>query len=179
MATERKREERMSPEEIMELYKQLGTPGDAHKLLSRMEGSWETWTRSWMEPDQPPEESAGFCENKMILGGRFLQQDCSGEMMGNKFNGLSFTGYDNHTRKFVSTWMDSLGTALFVLEGPFNADGKSFTQRCRYDDPIKGPMEWRSVCSLVDDDTISFEMYGTVLGGREEKMMEMTYTRKV
>lgn len=40
-------------------------------------------------------------------------------------------------------------------------------------------MEWRSVCKLVDRDTISFEMFGTVLGGAEEKMMEMTYNRKV
>lgn len=179
MATERKRERKMEPQEMMELYKQLGTPGEAHKLLTKMEGRWETLTKSWMEPGQPPDVSAGFCEQKMILNGRFLQQECTGEMMGSKFNGIGFTGYDNHTRKFVSTWMDSMGTGLYYFEGPANPDGKSFTQRCRYDDPVKGPMEWRSTCTLVDDNKISFEMYGTVLGGVEEKMMEMTYTRKV
>lgn len=179
MATERKPEGKMDAQAIMEIYKKLGTPGTPHKLLSKMEGKWETWTRSWMEPGTPPEESAGYCESKMILDGRFLQQDCTGQMMGAKFNGIGFTGYDNNTKKYVSTWMDSMGTALYFFEGPANPDGKSFTQRCSYDDPVKGPMEWRSVCKLVDDNKILFEMYGTAVGGKEEKMMEMTYTRKV
>lgn len=179
MATERKPKAKLDQQAVMELYRQLGTPGEAHKLLAKMEGSWNTRTRSWTEPDQPPEESTGFCEQKMILGGRFLQQECTGQMMGNKFTGIGVTGFDNHTRKYVSTWIDSMGTALYVFEGPVNPDGRSFTQRCRYDDPVKGPMEWRSECRLVDDNTMAFEMYGTVLGGKEEKMMEMTYTRKV
>jgi len=178
MATERKPKGQMDQAAIMEVYKKLGIPGEQHKLLSKMEGRWTTLTRSWEEPGRPPQESAGFCEQKMILGGRFLQQECSGEMMGSAFNGVGFTGYDNNTRKFVSTWVDSMGTAIYLFEGPANPDGRSFTQKCRYDEPVKGPMEWRSTCRLVDDNTISFEMYGTVLGGKEEKMMEMTYTRQ-
>lgn len=178
MATERKREERLSPQEIMEVYKKLGTPGEAHNLLVKMAGVWDTTTKSWNEPGAAPEVSSGVCEGRMILDGRFLQQECTGEMMGGKFKGIGFTGFDNHTRKYVSTWMDSMGTALFVFEGPADPDGRSFTQRCRYDDPVRGPMEWRSTCRLVDGNTISFEMYGTPLGGAEEKMMEMTYKKR-
>ncbi|MBI2400435.1 MAG: DUF1579 domain-containing protein, partial [Deltaproteobacteria bacterium] len=166
MATERKREEKRDIEAEMEVYKKLGTPGEAHKLLSRMAGTWNTLTRSWWEPGKPPEESSGVCEQRMVLGGRYLQQECTGEMMGTPFTGIGFTGYDNHTRKFVSTWMDSTSTAVWYFEGPIEADGKSFTQKSRYDDPVSGPMEWRSVCRLQDDNTMSFEMYGTVLGGQ-------------
>lgn len=178
MATERKPKGKIDTKAMMETYKQLAIPGAPHKLLSSMAGSWNTKTRSWIEPGAPPDESAGVCEQKMILGGRFLQQECTGQMMGSAFNGIGFTGYDNHTKKFVSTWIDNMGTAVYLFEGPASADGKSFTQRCRYDDPVRGPMEWRSVCKLVDANTISFEMFGTALGGAEEKMMEMTYTRK-
>jgi hypothetical protein len=39
-------------------------------------------------------------------------------------------------------------------------------------------MKWRSVTRIVDDNTLAFEMYGTDKRGKEEKMMEMTYTRK-
>ena len=46
------------------------------------------------------------------------------------------------------------------------------------DDPIKGPVKWRAVTKIVDDNTQVFEMYGTDKTGKEEKMMEMTYTRK-
>ena len=56
----------------MDVYKKLGTPGAPHKLLANMAGSWNTKIKSWMEPNNPPMESTGTCEQKMILGGRFL-----------------------------------------------------------------------------------------------------------
>jgi hypothetical protein len=52
------------------------------------------------------------------------------------------------------------------------------TQESRYDTPIKGPLKWRSVTKIVDDNTWLFEMYETDKGGKEEKVMEITYTRK-
>ena len=39
-------------------------------------------------------------------------------------------------------------------------------------------MKWRSVTQIMDDNTQAFEMYGTDKSGREEKMMEITYTRR-
>ena len=39
-------------------------------------------------------------------------------------------------------------------------------------------MKWRSVTRIVDDNTHVFEMYSAGKGGKEEKMMEITYTRK-
>ena len=44
---------------------------------------------------------------QMLLGGRFLQQEFSGEMMGSLYHGIGFTGHDNHTQKYVSTWMET------------------------------------------------------------------------
>ena len=31
-------------------------------------------------------------------------------MKGSPFTGIGFAGYDNHTQKYLSTWMDSMGT---------------------------------------------------------------------
>jgi hypothetical protein len=78
----------------------------------------------------------------------------------------------------MSTWIDSMGTVTLFFEGTGSPDGKTITQECRYDDPIKGPMKWRSVTRIVDDNTHLFEMYGTDKSGKEAKMMEITYTRK-
>jgi hypothetical protein len=77
----------------------------------------------------------------------------------------------------MSTWIGRWVRICF-FEGPAEINGKGFTQKSRYNDPVRGPMEWRSVCALKDDDTMTFEMYGTPKGGHEEKMMEMVYTRK-
>ncbi len=178
MAKEEKQKGKMDTEAMMDVYKKLGTPGAAHKMLASMAGSWTTKIKSWCEPNKPPMESTGACEQKMVLGRRFLQQEFTGEMMGSPFTGIGVTGYDNHTKKYVSTWMDSMGTAILFFEGTASADGKTITQECRYDDPIKGPMKWRSVTRIVDDNTHVFEMYGSDKSEKEEKMMEITYTRK-
>jgi len=176
MAGEKKPEGKM--DQAMEVYRKLGTPGAPHKLLAGMAGSWTCRTLTWMGPDSPPMEWTGSSEQKMILGGRFLLQEFAGEMMGSPYNGIGFAGYDNHTRKYVSTWMDSMSTGIMVFEGTAGADGKTISQTARYDDPVRGPMQWRSVTRIVDGKTVLFEMYSTGKGGKEEKMMEITYTRK-
>ncbi len=178
MAQKKKREGKMDMQAAMKVYKKLGTPGAPHRLLARMEGSWLARVKSWMEPGTPPMESAGASDNKMILDGRFLRQEFTGDMVGSPFTGIGLTGYDNHTKKYVSTWMDSMGTAILYFEGTAGARGKTITQECRYDDPIRGPTKWRSVTRIVDDGTHVFEMYETPKKGKEVKMMEITYIRK-
>lgn len=66
----------------------------------------------------------------------------------------------------------------FFFEGTASEDGKTITQEISYDDPFKGPMRWPSVKRFVDEDTHLFEMFGIDKTGKEEKMMEITYTRK-
>lgn len=167
----------METQEMMEIYQKIATPGAPHKLLADLAGSWNTRGRFWMEPGKPPVEQTGRSEQKMVLDGRFLQQEFTSDMMGSPFTGIGFTGYDNHTQKYVSTWMDTMGTAIMYFEGTASADGGTITQTGRYDDAVQGPMEWRSVMRIVDDNTLEFEMYATGKSGKEEKMMEMTYSR--
>jgi hypothetical protein len=173
-----KQENKKDMQAIMEIYKKAGTPGDHHKLLARLEGSWTTKSRGWMEPGKPPTESIGTCEQKLILGGRYLRQEYSGDMMGAPFTGINFLGYDNHTGKYVSAWIESMSTGIYYFEGTASADGKTITQECSYDDPVKGPSVWRTVTRIKDDNSQEFEMYLTPKGGKKEKMMEMTVTRK-
>jgi hypothetical protein len=175
---EERQENKGDTQAMMEVYAKLATPAEPHKMLANLAGSWITKTRAWMDPDKPPMESTGTCEQKMLLGGRFLQQEFTGDMMGSPFTGIGVTGYDNHTKKYVSTWIDSMGTAILFFEGTGSADGRTITQEGRYDDPFKGPTKWRSVTRIVDDNTWVFEMFGTEKKGKEEKMMEVTYTRK-
>ena len=131
-----------------------------------------------MDPTQPPKETTGSCEQKVLLDGRFLQQECTGEMMGGPFTGIGVTGYDNQTKKYVSTWMDSMGTGIFVMEGTGSADGKTITQKGSHADPVEGRMTHRAVTRIVDNNTEVFEMYNVGKNGKEMRMMEITYTRK-
>lgn len=179
MDTETAQKGKMDIQEMMAIYQKLAIPGAPHQLLGGLAGSWDTRIKSYCTASgKEPEESTGTCEYKLLLGGRFLQQEYAGEMMGTPFTGIGITGYDNHKKMYVSVWMDSMGTAILYFEGSAGADGKTITQECCYDDPIKGSMNWRSVTRIMDDDTHRFEMFGSTPGGIEEKMMEITYTRK-
>jgi Protein of unknown function (DUF1579) len=177
MAKEQEQKGKMDMQAMMEVYQKLAIPGTPHKGLAKLEGSWTTKTSAWMEPDKPPMEGTGTCEQKMLLGGRYLQQEYAGEMMGTSFTGINLIGYDNHTKKYVSTWIDSMSTGIYYFEGTASADGRIITQESRYDDPVRGPTVWRSVTRIVDDNTLKYEMYLTSKGGQQEKMMEMTVTR--
>lgn len=163
---------------MMEVYKKMGTPGVPHQLLASMVGNWDTKIKSWTGPDTPSTESRGTSEQKMILGGRYLQQEFAGDMMGNPFTGIGIMGYDNHTKKYVSTWIDTMSTGIFFFKGTAGRDGKTITQKSRYNDPVRGPMAYRAVTRVVNDNTMVFEMYGTEKGEKEAKMMEITYTRR-
>jgi hypothetical protein len=173
-----KQEGKIDMQAIMEIYRKVGTPGEPHKLLAKLEGIWTTRTRNWMEPGKPPVESIGTCDQKMVLGGHYLRQEYAGDMMGAPFTGINILGYNNHTKKYESIWIDSMSTAVYFFVGTGSSDGKTITQECSYDDPVKGLAVWRSVTRIKDDNTQEFEMFITPKGGKEEKMMEMTVTRQ-
>jgi hypothetical protein len=174
-----KKIEKIDMQRIMEIYHKVGTPGDPHTRLAKLEGNWTTRTRGWMEPDKPPFESSGTCEQKMILGGRYLRQEYTGDMGGMPFSGINILGYNNHTKKYESVWVDTMSTGVFYFVGAGSKDGRTITQECSYDDPVKGLAVWRTVTRIKDDNTIDFEMFLIPKGKRkEEKMMEMTISRK-
>jgi hypothetical protein len=170
--------EKSKHEAEMEAYQKLAMPGAPHRVLASMAGSWTTTIKSWMEPGKPPMESAGTSEQKMILGGRYLHQEFNGDMIGRPFTGIGITGYDNHKKRYVSTWMDSMSTGIYCFEGVSGEDDNTITMECRTEDLVRGPMKWRSVTTILDDNTHLFEMYGTDKSDKEQKMMEITYRRK-
>jgi hypothetical protein len=179
MAVKAKKETSSGMEEMMEVYQKLAVPGAPHRLLAGLVGNWTTKTTVWMEPGKPPVESFGTCKQKMLFGGRYLQQEYAGEMMGSLFRGINLIGYDNYTKKYVSTWIDSMTTGIYYFEGVGSDDGKTITQVSKYKDPVRGPVTWRSVTRLINENTVEYEMFITPKGGKEERMVVMTLSRKL
>ena len=178
LAKDKKSEKQMDPQAMMETYKKLATPGEPHKLFASLAGSWTTKTKEWMEPDKPPMESNGSAEMKMLLDGRFLQQEFTGDMMGQPYSGVGISAYDNLRKRYVTMWIDSMGTGIFTMEGTASADGKTITLKGQHAELGGGQMTHRAVWKIVDSNTQTFDMYGTHEHGKEMKMMEITYTRK-
>lgn len=178
LAKDKKHDKPMDKEAMMELWKQLGTPGEPHKLFATLAGSWITTTKEWMGPGKPPMESTGTADMKMLLDGRFLYQEFNGQMMGHPFNGIGIDSYDNMRKRYVTAWMDSMGTGIFLMEGTAGSDGRTITLRGSHPEPGGGKMTHRAVWKIIDADNQTFDMYGAHHGQKEMKMMEITYTRK-
>ena len=178
MAKDKKQAKQMDPQAMMETYQKLATPGEPHKQFESLAGSWTTKTKEWMEPGKPPTESTGSAEMKMLLDGRFLQQEFTGNMMGQPFSGVGIDAYDNMTKKYVTAWMDTMGTGIFMMEGTASADGKTITLKGSHPEPGGGKMTHRAVWKIADGNTQTFDMYGTHHGGKEMKVLEITYSRK-
>ncbi|MGZ6988217.1 MAG: DUF1579 family protein, partial [Thermoanaerobaculia bacterium] len=123
-----------SQEEMMKAWMAVATPGEAHKKLEPVVGSFTVATKMWMDPSKPAEESAGTSENKWVLGGRFVEQRVEGTAMGQPFSGVGYTGYDNYKKKYVGSWMDSMGTMIMNSTGTADPSGKKFTSWSTIDD---------------------------------------------
>jgi hypothetical protein len=166
------------PPEMVEVMK-LAQPGPHHMHMERFVGTWKAKARSWMDPNGPPTESEGTMKVSPVLGGRFFRSDFEGTFMESPFTGMGLDGYDNLKQKHVGMWVDTWGTMMMVYEGECSENGKVTTLYSHFIDPAtKKPMDVRMVTTWVDEKTPRFEMYCTLAGEKEIKMMEMTYTRQ-
>ncbi len=170
-----------SPDDMMKKWMEASTPGAAHKRLDDLVGTWTTDSRMWMQgPGSEPTTTKGTAEYKWAIGGRFLQEDFKGEMMGMPFTGLGYTGYDNFNKKYVGFWIDNTSTAMFTMEGTADPTGKIITMYGKMDDPTTGEhgKSVKYVFHIMGKDKHQFEVYDLSLAEPNTKVMEMTYTRK-
>jgi hypothetical protein len=165
---------------MMEAWKKASTPGEMQKKLDDMVGTFDASVRMWMDPSKPPEDSTAKSVNTWVLGDRFVETKYDGTMMGEPFNGIGYTGYDNVQKKYVGSWMDSAGTGIMNSICTLDAAGKSMTCKSSFWDAMTGkPSTMEMKTSWVDHDHHTMEMWGSHQpGGKKYKMMEISYTRK-
>lgn len=171
----------LSQEEMMKRWQESMTPGDPHKKLEEMAGTWDAETKTWMSgPNAEPAVSTGTMEMKMVLGGRYLMQDFTGSVMDRPFNGIGYIGYDNFKKRYVGSWIDDMSTCLSTMEGTMGKAGKTLTMWGKMDDPMTGeknkPVKY--VVTLIDHDKHVFEVFDVKSYGEKKPMMQITYTRK-
>ncbi len=163
---------------MMEMYRKAAAPGEPHKHLAKMVGTWNVSVKAWMGPGEPS-LSQGTAVFTSLLGGRFVEQRYTSTFMDQPFEGLGLAGYDNVQKKFVSLWIDNMGTGFFTEEGQLGPDGTTLTTASTYNDPATGKAKHgRSVTRWQDDAHFTVEMYDTAPDGKEVKAMELAYAKR-
>lgn len=180
----------MTPEQQaeMEAWKKVATPGEHHKGLMNQVGEWEAAGKLWMDPAGPPTEMKARSKVTAILDGRYVVDEYDGgQMMGMPFRGHGTFGYDNITKKHTGVWLDTMGTAMMIMEGTCEGEGcKKTTYTATWLDPAGRKWGWKSVTTWESKDKYLFEAWNILPEGmpvppgmtREHKAMEMMYTRK-
>ena len=163
---------------MMEAMAKAGAPGAEHKGLEVLAGSWTTEVKMWMGPGEPT-VSKGASQNTAIFGGRYIRQEYTGEFMGEQFQGLGMTGYDNTLKRYVATWADSGSTGIMRMTGTYDAATKTYTYEGLYPDPMSGKEKpTRMAVRVVSNDQHVMEWWDPMPDGKWVKVMEITYTRK-
>jgi hypothetical protein len=162
---------------MMAAYEKASAPGPAHKQLQKMVGKWNLKIKMWAAPGAPPTEETGTAETKALFGDRYVQTNITSSMMGKPFTGMGINGYDNAKKKFVGTWVDSMSTGIMHSEGTSDSAGKVLKASSVNTDPVSGKEnKMRTVQTWQNDDTFVEEFFEK-RGGKEQKTMEITYTR--
>ena len=175
-------------EKMMQQMMELSKPGENQKLLASFAGDWTCTIKMWMNPDPkaPPTESKGSAVRKMIFNGRYLMGDYSskmkmpgpdGKMKESDFKGMGIDAYDNVKKKFVSSWIDSVGTGIMQVEGEYDPASKTLTYLGEMEGMPGMKTKVRQVIKITDKDHNTLEWYEDH-GGQEAKTMEISYTRK-
>jgi hypothetical protein len=164
---------KMTPAEEQKAWMDYATPGDMHKWMASMNGTWDADMTMWMNPDSPAMKTKGVAVYKMVLGGRYQEGVHTGDMMGMPFEGRSLMAYDNQKKVFISSWIDNMGTGVMNMEGSYDDKTKTLTSKGKMVDPASGTeLDEKEVVTFIDDNTQKMEMY-CIKDGKEIKTMEL------
>ena len=80
-------------------------------------------------------------------------------------------------KKYVGTWMDTMGTMIMVSQG--DVTGQSLSMTSTIDDIMAGkPVTVKSEIKIAGPDRHTMEMWSPDPAGKPFKSMEIEYTRK-
>jgi hypothetical protein len=162
----------------MEALMAAATPGEHHQHLAGWAGDFTYQAKAWMEPGAEPQEWSGERTAKMIMGGRYLQEEVTGSFMGMPFEGMAIYAYDNMAGEYIAMWIDNIGTTVTEARGSCSANGWVF-EGTHMVPGMEGESAFKEVIRRVDDDNFVFEWHEAFPGTDEMvKTMEIAYTRK-
>ena len=159
----------------MEAWMKAATPGEPHKKLGFFVGDWKTQNTMWMEGTETKTEGTAHME--WAMDGRYVVSKHSGNFMGMPFQGMGIEGYDNINSKYFSIWLDNMSTSYMASDGTASADGKTFTYKGSMKEPSGKMVHHRMVTTVTGPDAFKFEMFMSPESAKEEKAMEILYTR--
>jgi len=154
----------------------MAVKGPQHDTLGRFAGTWRAEVKLWMDPTAPPQVSQGTMKCTPVLGGRFLQQEYRDD--AGMFEGRGFWGYNTVDERYEGFWIDSMATFFQLEHGRHDPKSDTYTMTGTMTDPTsRKTIRKRSVIVYKSPNEHTIEMFFEGQAGRENKAMEIRYTR--
>lgn len=154
------------------------TPGEGHKVLEKINGSWNEDISLSIDPDLPATTSNATAEAKMILNGLYQQVEHKGSINEMPYEAMSIIGFDNAKKLYSLIWADNLGSDMLKMSGRWDETTESINFEGSFADSFLGSkIGVRIIMHFSDSNAPSIEMYET-LYNRERQTMKMKLSKK-
>lgn len=177
-------------QEMMKKWAATVKPGPHHKELEKFAGTWNLTSKMWMNgPNGPPVESKATSECKMILGGRYVQEEINGElkmpdmtsgqMKAVPWNAVGLYGYDNYRNMYTGVLVDNQSTMMLTMSGTRQPGSDTITYYGQMDEPMLNMVARtvKYVVKIESDTKHTFTIYD-LAAGDNYKVVEVTYEKK-
>jgi Protein of unknown function (DUF1579) len=157
----------------------MPAPQKEHEWLKQLVGEWVTESEAVMGPGQPPVKCQGT-EVVRSLGDFFTVGEMKTDFMGTPVTGVMTLGYDPTAKKYVGTWVCSMGDHLWKYEGTVDASGKVLTLNTEGPDmTTPGKMaKMKDVIEIKDKDHRVLTSHIQTADGKWVQFMTMHARRK-
>ena len=160
----------------------MSMPGPMHRALDPLVGTFNVELKFWVPGVPEAMTMTGESVQEWILGGHYLQQKFTGEMMGMPapFEGVGITGYGDVREGYSSIWIDNMSNDMYTTQGgTISEDKKTLTTTGEMVDGMtQQVVKVKDVIQIEDENKHTMVQYRIGDDGSETKAMEIVYTRK-
>lgn len=153
---------------------EMARPGPEHERLAALAGRWEATIRS----AAPPMSFTTEVENRLTMGGRFLESRAGGAVGGMPFEALTILGFDRGPGVYTAVGFDTFGTFYVTGAGPWDAAAERAVLSGSYRDAVTGHAHvYEFIWTVPSPDRYTWAIV-FLEGDRRQTVMEIEYRRR-
>ena len=156
----------------------LTKPDPAHASLAKLAGDYSRVIK-FVGPagaGMPP--FTGTAKISLVLGGKFLLEESTDEVMGSKVEGLRLYGYNNATQQYEMTRMYTMSTGMTMMTGTSTDGGKTIHFGSATDSSAKGSAPLHAEFRVINDDDFIVTLSTIGDDGKDAPFQSTEYARK-
>lgn len=150
-------------------------PTAEQKRFEPLVGEWEV--EMTMHSPMGDIPGQGVETNRMI-GGRWLESEFEGSVMGQPFEGRGLFGWDAVKEQYVGVWVDSMGSQMAMMTGEWSEEDGAIEWTWETTEEMSGQHGTARNIDAFGGGTRAGKFFFKPDGGEETQTLELAYRRK-